>query len=161
LLRVERPPVASGGVIAVSRRVRVPLCGLVLVVACAASAGCAKSDGASGKPGAKVNIPASQFKDHTGKTAVQVEAVDNDFDDAFIRVSKGTKVTWTNDGRNDHSVTPVHDGSFIGVATTGFNPGESHSATFINPGDYPYYGSIHGTTTLNGQAGVVRVVAKS
>jgi plastocyanin len=149
-------------VIAARRRVHLQVVGLALVaVGALVVGGCAKSTGASGKPGAKVDIPASQFKSHTGQASVQVNAVDNDFVDAFITVSKGTKVTWTNEGRNDHSVTPVHDGSFVGVATTQFNPGQSHSVTFTTPGDYPYYCSIHGTTNLNGQAGVVRVVAKS
>jgi plastocyanin len=133
----------------------------LIVVVAVALAGCAQSNSGSGKPGAKVNIPASQFKDHTGHATVTVDAIDNQFDDAFILVSKGTKVTWTNAGRNDHSVTPVHDGSFVGVSTTQFNPGQSHSVTFTTPGDYPYYCSIHGTTNLNGQAGVVRVVAGS
>jgi len=140
------------------RRCVVPL--VIALVCVVAVVSCARSDG-SGKPGAKVNIPASQFKDHTGHGSVTVDAVDNDFDDPFILVSKGTKITWTNVGRNDHSVTPVQEGEFTGVSTTQFNPGQSHSVTFTTPGDYPYYCSIHGTTTLNGQAGVVRVVGNT
>ncbi len=126
-----------------------------------AAAACAKSNAASVSSNGTVGIPASQFKAHTDESTVTVDAVDNDFQDAFITISPGTKVTWTNVGRNDHSVTPVKSGSFQGASTGQFTPGQSHSVIFTRPGDYPYFCSIHGTKNLEGQAGVVRVVAKA
>ncbi|HKY13807.1 MAG TPA: plastocyanin/azurin family copper-binding protein, partial [Microthrixaceae bacterium] len=63
-----------------------------------------------------------------------------------------------NDGRNDHNVIPVEDDAFEGVDRADFGPGQVHTATFDDAGDYAYYCSIHGTKNLNGQAGVIRVV---
>jgi plastocyanin len=76
-----------------------------------------------------------------------------------VLVTKGTKITWSNDGRNQHNVQPAEPGAFEGVATTDFAPGQVYSTTFDAVGDYPYYCSIHGTKNLSGQSGVIRVVA--
>jgi plastocyanin len=68
-------------------------------------------------------------------------------------------VLWTNVGRNQHYVQPSEPDAFEGVATDDFAPGQSYSVTFDDPGDYPYYCSIHGTKKGSGQTGVIRVVA--
>lgn len=125
------------------------------------AAGCASGDDGGGGGGAAVDIPADKFVSATGESQVKVSVTDNEFVDPFIVIDAGTKVLWTNDGRNEHNVVPVDKGAFPGIATKDFTPGQSYSFTFDSPGDYPYYCSIHGTKKLKGQAGVIRVVKKS
>jgi plastocyanin len=134
---------------------------LVALLSLLAVAGCGGDDGGSGATASKqkVDIPDSKFDDQTGKATVDVDVVDNAFEAPYVKVSGGTKVRWTNNGRNQHNVQPAEDGSFQGVDTAAFAPGQSYSAIFDSAGDYPYYCSIHGTKNLNGQSGVVRVVA--
>jgi plastocyanin len=133
---------------------------IAVLLLAAFAVGCAddKADSSSGS-GDKVDIPTSKFEDDTGKKEAAVSVVDNSFESAYVLVTAGTKVVWTNDGRNQHNVQPVTPDAFAGVATTDFAPGQSHAATFDKPGDYPYYCSIHGTKNLSGQSGVIRVVA--
>lgn len=99
-----------------------------------------------------------ELADRTGEPEVDVAVPDNTFEPAYMTIDVGTTVTWTNEGRNDHNVVPVVADAFEGVDAADFGPGAEHSATFDEPGDYPYYCSIHGTKNLNGQAGGIRVV---
>ncbi len=124
-------------------------------------AGCSGGNATAGGVGAaKVDVSASKFVDHRGESTVDVDSRDNDFDEPYITVSAGTKVTWTNDGRIAHNVVPVNEGAFTGISQADFGPGQTHSFTFHSTGDYPYFCSIHGTRKLHGMAGVIRVVAK-
>jgi plastocyanin len=79
-------------------------------------------------------------------TEVSVRSLDNTFQPERIQVAPGTTVTWTNDGRNEHDVLSV-EGDDWGVEVEEFQPGDSYSHTFDEPGVYEYYCSIHGTTT--------------
>jgi plastocyanin len=79
-------------------------------------------------------------------TAVTVPTLDNIFRPEAIQVAPGTTVTWRNDGRNEHDVLPV-EGDEWGIEVEGFQPGDTYSHTFDEPGVYEYYCSIHGTTT--------------
>lgn len=88
-------------------------------------------------------------------TAVAVASLDNTFRAQNIQVQPGTTVTWTNDGRNEHDVLPT-EGDAWGVEVEAFQPGASYEHTFTEPGVYPYYCSIHGTTTA-GMIGTVVV----
>src|SRR5918998_2168864 len=88
-------------------------------------------------------------------TAVSVASIDNTFRAQNIQVRPGTTVTWTNDGRNEHDVLPT-EGDAWGVEVEAFQPGASYEHTFTEPGVYPYYCSIHGTTTA-GMIGTVVV----
>jgi plastocyanin len=122
--------------------------------------GCAGDDSGTSTAGAgAVDVPTSKFEDDTGKAEAEVAVVDNSFEAPYVLVTEGTKVVWTNAGRNQHNVQPVEEDAFEGVATTDFAPGQVHSATFDQAGDYPYFCSIHGTKKLSGQSGVIRVVA--
>ncbi len=67
----------------------------------------------------------------------------------------GTTVVWSNRGRNQHDVVPAEDGGW-GVDAEGFQPGDTYSYTFDQPGTYHYYCSIHGTATV-GMIGAVVV----
>lgn len=132
---------------------------LVVVLAMALLASCGDDTATGTQPGAKVDVPDASFSVATGKADVAVKAVDNAFEAQYVTVTAGTKVTWTNDGRNIHNIVPSNDGAFPTATTADFGPGKSHQVTFDQPGDYPYYCSVHGTKK-SGQNGVIRVVAK-
>jgi plastocyanin len=143
-----------------ARRDLAAILALVLGVLLLAT-GCADDSSSGGGGGDKVDVADSEFTDETGTAEVDVAVPDNTFDPAYLMISPGTKVTWTNTGRNDHNVVAVEKGSFEGVDRDQFGPGKVHTATFDEAGDYPYYCSIHGTKNLNGQSGVIRVEAES
>jgi plastocyanin len=85
---------------------------------------------------------------------VAVTSLDNTFRAPVIQVQPGTTVVWSNRGRNQHDVLPV-EGDAWGVDISDFQPGDTYSHTFDEPGTYPYYCSIHGTTTTGMVGSVV------
>jgi plastocyanin len=91
-------------------------------------------------------------------TVVEVIAVDNTFKPEVIEVEPGTEVVWVNRGRSNHDVVPTDasDTKDWGIALGEFTPGESYSQVFTEPGDYPYYCTVHGTQT-RGMVGKVVV----
>ena len=110
----------------------------------------------SAPPADVVDLSSVNFEVHTGQAAVQVDAVDNAFKPEYVEVSAGTAVTFRNDGRNDHNVIPVDAASFAAIQAEQFLPGTEATVTFAEPGDYPYYCSLHGTKT-KGMIGAIRV----
>lgn len=105
-----------------------------------------------------VDAATAKFADQRGQGTVRVSVVDNRFRPQLLLVSPGTKVIWTNNGSITHNVVPSEDDEFTGVGAGDFGPGQSFSLTFSSVGDYPYYCSLHGTASLKGQWGAVRVV---
>lgn len=87
----------------------------------------------------------------------RVSSIDNTFRPETLEVLAGTEVRWTNDGRNDHNVLPV-EGEDWGVDVEGFAPGDEYVHRFTEPGSFPYYCSLHGTTT-QGMVGSIVVTA--
>ena len=73
-----------------------------------------------------------------------VKVLDNTFNDENIEVAPGTKVVWTNDGRQDHDIIPV-DGGNWGIEPEDFNAGAVYEHTFDEPGTYRYYCTLHGS----------------
>jgi plastocyanin len=108
--------------------------------------------------GDAVDLSDKEFEDLTDQTEVSVQSRDNAFLADYIIVKAGTTVTWTNRGRTEHNVLPAVDGAFAPIEVQDLEPGMSASITFDEPGDYPYYCSLHGTRT-KGMVGAVRVVA--
>jgi plastocyanin len=104
-----------------------------------------------------VDLSKAAFEDDSSSKKVEVDAIDNNFAAQYVIVKKGTVVTFKNDGRNEHDVVPVVEGSFKGAKTADFEPGTSYKVTFDEAGDFPYYCSLHGTTT-KGMTGAIRVV---
>jgi len=102
------------------------------------------------------DLSTATFEDGTGKAAVEVDAVDNAFKPEYLEISPGTAVTFRNDGRNDHNVIPVDAAAFGAIEVEQFLPGTEATVTFAEPGDYPYYCSLHGTKT-KGMTGAIRV----
>lgn len=91
-------------------------------------------------------------------TVVEVVAVDNTFKPEVIEVEPGTEVVWVNRGRSNHDVIPTDasEDKDWGIALGVFTPGETYSRVFTEPGEYPYYCTVHGTQT-RGMVGKVVV----
>jgi plastocyanin len=102
------------------------------------------------------DVPASEFVDRTGQAEVVVRARDNVFQPKYVTVSPGTRVVFDNVGRNPHNAIPVEEGAFEEVPTDELQPGDRATVRFDEPGSYPYYCSLHGTTT-RGMVGEIRV----
>ncbi|HBX78170.1 MAG TPA: hypothetical protein DEG43_11015 [Acidimicrobiaceae bacterium] len=148
----------SGSAAAMPRRTFLAagsLTSLSLLVACAS-----KKEEEKAAPTAKIDAPASEFIDNTGSAVVSIVVSDNKFSPKFTIVDEGTKVTWSNEGRNPHNIVETQKGAFQGVSQAEFAPGAVHSVTFDTPGDFPYYCSIHGTPKA-AQYGGIRVVKKA
>lgn len=102
-------------------------------------------------------VPESEFVDLTGESEVTIDAKDNLFDEQFVTVSPGTKVTFVNVGRAPHNVIAVDKEQFESVPVEDFQPDDTATITFDEPGVYPYYCSLHGTPSA-GMDGRIRVV---
>jgi plastocyanin len=85
--------------------------------------------------------------------SVTVQSIDNSFRPERLEISAGTEVVWVNRGRNAHDIES--DFGF-GVTADEFAPGDEYRYVFTEPGEYPYYCTIHGTETA-GMIGTVVV----
>lgn len=133
---------------------------VVLLAAAACGDGSPAVDLASASapaPSHGVDLTEKTFSDQTGEETVRVDARDNAFRRDYIEVSPGTTVNFRNRGRTDHNVLPVEAGAFAPIEAEDLTPGDEASIVFDEPGEYPYYCSLHGTTTV-GMVGAVRVV---
>ncbi len=82
-----------------------------------------------------------------------VSARDDFFDAEAVHVPVGTKVEWSNVGRNPHTVS-ADDGSFD---SGNLAAGATYSITFTRAGAYPYFCKYHGSAGGIGMAGVILV----
>lgn len=106
---------------------------------------------------APIEIPEDAL-DFTAFDTVALDIQDNAFTQRVVVVKAGAEITWTNQGRNEHNVRPSIEGAFEPISTLDLaEKGNSASITFDEPGDFPYFCSIHGTAT-RGQTGRVIVV---
>ena len=106
---------------------------------------------------APIEIPEGAL-DFTDFDTVALDIQDNAFTQRIVVVKAGTEITWTNQGRNEHNVRPSIEGAFEPISTLALaEKGDSASLTFDEPGDFPYFCSLHGTAT-RGQTGRVIVV---
>lgn len=112
--------------------------------------GACRDDGPRARP---VDPPAGE--EGTG-VEVNVQSIDNTFRPDRIEITKGTAVVWTNLGRTEHDIIPL-DGSDWGVAEHEFPPGATYRHVFTEPGEVPYYCSIHGTARF-GMIGTIVVL---
>ena len=71
-----------------------------------------------------------------------IQSLDNAFRPDRVEVAAGTEIVWTNVGRNDHDIEAA-DGTW-GVRKESFGPGSTYSHVFTEPGEVPYYCTIHG-----------------
>jgi large repetitive protein len=82
-----------------------------------------------------------------------VNVIDNTFDAENVQVAPGTRVVWTNNGRQDHDIVPAEENGW-GVEPADFEPDAVYEHTFDEPGTYRYYCTLHGTA----QAGMTGAV---
>jgi plastocyanin len=74
------------------------------------------------------------------KSEPAVVKIDNFvFSPATLTVAPGTPVTWTNDDDIPHTVT-AKDKAF---RSTPLDTGDRFSSTFVMPGEYAYFCSLH------------------
>ena len=106
---------------------------------------------------AGVDLSKVAFVDLSKDQTPEVDALDNVFKAKFVTVKAGSTITFRNNGRNIHDIIPSVDLAFKPVEAGAFDAGTAAKITFDKPGDYPYYCSLHGTTT-KGMIGAVRVL---
>ena len=135
------------------------LCALALLplAACGGGEPADPAPGAGDTTPAGVDLSGKDFEDLSGQAEVTVQARDNNFVAPYIEVEAGTKITFANKGRNQHDVEPVVDGAFPAIPVDAFDPGQSKTLTFDEPGEYPYYCTLHGNKT-KGMVGAIRVI---
>lgn len=79
---------------------------------------------------------------HLAAATVQQVKIDKfKFGPATLRVPVGTKVVWTNDDEDPHTVTSAADPQLL--TSPPLDTGQSFSFTFDKPGTYRYFCSIH------------------
>ncbi|MGE5264283.1 MAG: plastocyanin/azurin family copper-binding protein [Acidobacteriota bacterium] len=85
------------------------------------------------------------------KPEFTVEAYDDFFRPEKITITVGTKVTWVNLGKKDHTVTygTLFDGDL--------KVGDTFSFTFDKPGTYQYYCVTHSESDTEGMVGTITV----
>jgi len=99
-----------------------------------------------------------------------VVAIDNNFLPQNITITAGTKVTFTNRGRNPHNIVPVVEagtdaagspqdtGNTWGAKDVEFQPKAVYSYVFDRTGTFTYYCTIHGSPK-GGMFGTITVSA--
>lgn len=127
----------------------------VLAVSCSGSGSSEGSGDAEATKGLP-EVPASDYTDETGQASIVIDTRDNTFKPQYVTVSAGTKLVFDNRGRTPHNVIPVEADEFEAVPTEDLQPGDEASIVFDEPGEYPYYCSLHGTKT-KGMTGRVKV----
>ena len=136
---------------------------LVLVATAACGSGESASTTTTAAPTTtavkQLDLADVSWTDDTASKDVTVEAQDNLFVDQYVEVKAGTKITFTNTGRNQHNVMPAEEGAFAPIDTKDFTPGTSADITLTEPGDYVYYCSLHGTPS-KGMVAAFRVVGE-
>ena len=117
----------------------------VVVAASVFATGCA-DDGPRPVVAGQPDLPAATVDDTSAPVrTVTVEAIDNTFRPDRIEITPGTEVVWVNRGRNDHDLMTEFG---FGVTAAAFGPGEEYRHVFTEPGEYPYYCTIHGTPEI-------------
>lgn len=81
--------------------------------------------------------------DATDKASVNLTISDNIFDTTYLKIKKGTKVTWTNEGSMQHDVTSASSSPKKGLGSDLLSNGESYSFTFNESGIYEYFCTPH------------------
>jgi plastocyanin len=94
-----------------------------------------------------------------------VVAIDNNFLPQNLTIAAGTKVTFTNRGRNPHNIVPVEDPAHVndtakvwGALDSQFQPKALYSYVFDRTGTFTYYCTIHGSPK-GGMFGTITVTA--
>jgi len=131
---------------------------MVVSIAMVLLASCGGSDAAtSSDTDTSLTVPESEWVDETGKGSITIDTKDNTFTPKYVKVSPGTKIVFDNRGRTAHNVIPSIDDQFESIPVDDLQPAEKATLVLDDPGEYPYYCSLHGTPT-KGMLGAVTVV---
>ena len=74
---------------------------------------------------------------------VKISIDDNIFKTTYLKIKKGTKVTWTNDGNLRHDVTSAESSPNKGLNSGLLSNGEAYEFTFDSTGVYEYFCTPH------------------
>jgi len=140
------------------RKFVVTLSCIALVLGAVALTGCGSSKKSNNNSAAPATAPqgagkSSSSSSTSASSSGKASIGDNFFQPKQIKVKAGTKVTWTNDGQVQHTVT-ADDGSFDSGSV---DPDSTFSTTFDAPGTYQYYCAPHGSAGLHGMAATIVV----
>ena len=92
--------------------------------------------------------------DATGQKEVTVSIDDDIFETTYLKIKKGTKVTWVNNGQIQHDVTSNSSSPKGGLASDLLSNGDTYEFTFEEAGVYEYFCTPHPTQ----MRGVITVV---
>lgn len=92
--------------------------------------------------------------DATGQDEVTVSIEDFVFETTYLKIKKGTKVTWVNNGSVVHDVTSNSSSPKGGLGSDLLGSGETYEFTFDEAGVYEYFCTPHSTQ----MKGVITVV---
>lgn len=92
--------------------------------------------------------------DATGQDEVTVSIEDFVFETTYLKIKKGTKVTWVNNGSVVHDVTSNSGSPKGGLGSDLLGGGETYEFTFDEAGVYEYFCTPHSTQ----MKGVITVV---
>lgn len=81
--------------------------------------------------------------DATGQSEFTISIDDYLYEETVVTVSKGTTVTWTNNGAIGHDVTSDDASPQQGLSSPMLASGETYSYTFDETGTYNYYCQPH------------------
>ncbi|MBI2040326.1 cupredoxin domain-containing protein [Candidatus Microgenomates bacterium] len=88
----------------------------------------------------------SVYIDMTGQKQVTINLKNIAFDPRYVKISKGTKVTWVNDDDVEHYINtdshPAHT-YYPDQNSKALKNGDQFSLVFNQPGIYPYHCSAH------------------
>ncbi len=92
--------------------------------------------------------------DATDQSEVTISADEFLFDATFLKIKKGTKVTWVNNGNIEHDVTSDDNSPKSGLGSPLLSSGDTYEFTFDEAGIYEYFCTPHFTQ----MRGVITVV---
>lgn len=90
----------------------------------------------------------------TDKPEVPISIDDNIFRTTYLKIKKGTKVVWTNNGNLRHDVVSASSSPKQGLNGPLLAPGETYEFTFNELGVYEYFCTPHSSE----MRGVITVV---
>lgn len=90
----------------------------------------------------------------TDKPEVPISIDDNIFRTTYLKIKKGTKVVWTNNGNLRHDVVSAESSPKQGLGSALLAPGQTYEFTFNELGVYEYFCTPHS----NEMRGVITVV---
>lgn len=92
--------------------------------------------------------------DATDQKEVTISIDDFIFETTYLKIKKGTKVTWVNNGQIQHDVTSSSSSPNGGLGSNLLSNGDTYGFTFEEAGVYEYFCTPHPTE----MRGVITVV---